>query len=100
MSGLRHTLNIMLAKHKMSRMKMVIASVASAVATFGLALVASAQTPFSTSTLGTAIDKVSGTSYDYFGVLIDRFWPFLLGAVILVGVVVFGKRIIHSLFGR
>lgn len=61
---------------------------------------AHAQAAFSTTTLGTAIDTVSGTTYDYFTVLIAKFWPFLLGAVILVGVVVFGKRIIHALFGK
>jgi len=55
---------------------------------------------FSTSTLGTAIGTVSATTYDYFTVLIQQFWPFLLGAVILVGVIVFGKRIIHSMFGK
>lgn len=57
-------------------------------------------TPFSVDTLGNAIDTVSGTTYDYFGVLIAKFWPFLLGAVILVGVIVFGKRIIHGMFGK
>ena len=61
--------------------------------------VAHAET-FSTTTLGTAIDTVSGTTYDYFGVLITKFWPFLLGAVILIGILVFGKRIIRSMFGR
>jgi len=65
-----------------------------------LPLLASAQTTFSTTSLGTAIDDVSGTTYDYFTVLITKFWPFLLGAVILVGVIVFGKRIIHSMWGK
>lgn len=55
---------------------------------------------FSTTTLGTAIDDVSSNTYDYFSVLISKFWPFLLGAVIIVGVVVFGKRIVHALFGK
>lgn len=62
----------------------------------GIALAA----PLSTATLGTSIDTVSETTLDYFTVLIAKFWPFLLGAVILVGVVVFGKRIIHSMFGK
>lgn len=69
----------------------------------GLSLVApyaaAAQTTFSTTSLGTAIDTVSGTTYDYFTVLLAKFWPFLLGAVILVGILVFGKSIIHRMFG-
>jgi len=70
-------------------------------AMFGLIYTVQAQAAaFSTSTLGNAIDDVSGTTYEYFVVLIAKFWPFLLGAVILVGVIVFGKRIIHSMFGR
>ena len=63
--------------------------------------VASAQaTTFSTTSLGTAIDSVSGTTYDYFLVLIASFWPYLLGAIILVGVIFFGRRIITSMFGK
>jgi len=72
----------------------------SGIGALALLLVQQAHAQFSTTTLGTAIDTVSQTSYDYFGVLISKFWPFLLGAVILVGVVVFGKRIIHALFGK
>jgi hypothetical protein len=55
---------------------------------------------FSTSSLGVAIDDVSALTYDYFLVLIAKFWPFLLGAIILVGILVFGKRIVHSMWGR
>lgn len=75
------------------------AGVVTAIAGMVSATYASAQA-FTTSSLGAAIDTVSGTTYDYFTVLIVKFWPFLLGAVILVGVVVFGKRIIHSLFSK
>jgi len=57
-------------------------------------------TTFSTTSLGTSIDTVSGSAYEYFTVLIEKFWPFLLAAVILVGVIAFGKRIVHSLFGK
>lgn len=75
---------------------------AGALATVGALVsagVAKAET-FSTTSLGTAIDTVSGSTYDYFTVLITKFWPFLLGAVILIGVIVFGKRIVHGLFGK
>ena len=66
--------------------------------TVGLPFLANAQ--FDATTTGTAIDEVSGVTYGYFGVLIEKFWPFLLGAVILVGVIAFGKRIIHSMWGK
>lgn len=55
-------------------------------------------TAMSTTTLGSNIDEVSGITLDYFGVLIAKYWPFLLGFIILVGVVAFGKRTIHRLF--
>jgi len=71
-----------------------------ALATALLPFATFASTPLSTTTLGTSIDTVSGTTMDYFGVLIEKFWPFLLGAVILVGVILFGKRIIHGMFGK
>ncbi len=53
----------------------------------------------STSTLGSSIDDVSSTWYDYFTVFLSHAWPYIVGAVILVGMVIFGKRIIHALFG-
>jgi hypothetical protein len=56
--------------------------------------------PFSPTVLGENIDTVSSSTQSYFSVLIEKFWPFLLGAVILIGVIVFGKRIVHSMFGR
>lgn len=49
----------------------------------------------SSSTLGTKIDTINTTSMDFIGVLIDKYWPFLLGLVILVSVWAFGKKIIH-----
>lgn len=48
----------------------------------------------STTTLGTSIDSVNTTTTDYFSVLLTKYWPFLVGFVILVGVWHFGKRIL------
>ena len=50
----------------------------------------------STSTLGSSIDSLNGTVGDYFQVLLDKYWPFVVGFVILVGVWYFGRRIINS----
>lgn len=72
----------------------------SVVAFLPLAQQAFAQTVLSTTTLGAAIDTISGSTYDYFTVMIAKFWPYLLVTSILVGVVVYGKRIIHAIFGR
>lgn len=59
---------------------------------------ASAQA-LTTSTLATSIDTVNSTWYDYFTVFITNAWPFIVGAVVLVGLVYFGIRLIHHLFG-
>lgn len=87
-------------KNKIAQKVLASLGVAAAVLLPLAPMVAAAQTPFSTTTLGTAIDSVSGTSYDYFTVLIAKFWPYLLGAVLLVGVIAFGKRIVHSMWGK
>lgn len=54
----------------------------------------------STTTLGTAIDSVSSTWYDYFLVFIANAWPFILGGSVLIGLVVlairFARRIFHG----
>jgi len=84
----------------MNKLKIALVSGGLALVGSALALSSAMAAPFSTSTLGDNIDTVSGTTNDYFGVLISKFWPFLLGAVILIGVIVFGKRIIHSMFGK
>lgn len=84
----------------MNKIKLAVLSALGVVTGLLYAGVANAQTTFSTTSLGTAIDNVSGTTYDYFTVLIAKFWPFLLGAVILIGVIVFGKRIVHAMFGK
>jgi len=57
---------------------------------------ASAQ--MTTTTLGENIDTVSGTVLGYLGVLLAKYWPFVIIGVILVGVFAFGKRLIQSLF--
>lgn len=50
----------------------------------------------STTTLGSNIDVLNGTVVDYFNVLLEKYWPFVVGFVILVGVWYFGRRIINS----
>jgi hypothetical protein len=52
--------------------------------------------PLTTSTLGSSIDTVNGTFYDYFVVLLDKYWPFVVGAGILVLVWHFGRRLLHA----
>lgn len=93
------TQNIMLKVGSMSIKLLGVLGLALVIGLVGLPFVVDAAA-FSTSTLGEAIDEVSGISFDYFFVLIQKFWPFLLGAVILVGVIVFGKRIIHGMWGK
>jgi hypothetical protein len=75
------------------------------VAGFGTSVVALTILPFvpsvaaaqmSTTTLGTAIASVNGTTYDYFTVLLTNYWPFVVGFLILVAVWHFGKRIIGA----
>lgn len=56
--------------------------------------VASAQ--LTTTTLGTAVDSINSTWYDYFTVLLAKYWPFLVGAIILVGIWHFGKRLLFG----
>ena len=58
-----------------------------------------AMAQMSTGTLGTNIDTVSNTVLDYLGVLLTKYWPFVIIGVILVGVFSFGKRLIGRLFG-
>lgn len=49
-----------------------------------------------TSTLGTAIDNVNGTFYDYFLVLLAKYWPFVVGVGVLLVVWGFGRRALHQ----
>lgn len=57
-----------------------------------LGLVAHAQ--MSTSTLGSAIDTVNGTTYDFFTVLLAKYWPFVVGFGVLLIAWGFGRRIL------
>lgn len=59
------------------------------------ALVAHAQV-LATSTLGTAIDSINGTFYGYFLVLLESYWPFVVGAGVLVMVWHFGRRLLTA----
>ena len=54
------------------------------------------QTMISTSSLGTSVDTVNGTTMDYFTVLLSHYWPFVVGFLILLAVWHFGKRIISA----
>lgn len=48
--------------------------------------------------LGGNIASVNTTAYAYIGVLLTNYWPFVLGFIILLGVIAFGKRITTALF--
>lgn len=56
----------------------------------------SAAAQLSTSTLGSAIDNVNGTFYDYFLVLLAKYWPFVVGVGILIVVWHFGRRALNA----
>lgn len=62
---------------------------------FLVGLTASATT-MSSGTLGTSIDTMNGTVYDYFQVMLEKYWPFIVGFGILVAVWYIGRRLIHS----
>lgn len=44
------------------------------------------------------INNVSAKSMDYVGVMIFKFWPFVLGFLILIGIIYLAKRLILILF--
>lgn len=52
----------------------------------------------STTTLGTVIDNVNSVWYDYITVFLTHYWPFLVGAMVVVGVVALGIRFLVHLF--
>ncbi len=76
------------------KMKKYILGIGAAAAALVLPLISFAQV--STTTLGTAIDSVNGTWYDYFQVLLTHYWPFVVGAGILVLVWHFGRRLLNA----
>lgn len=45
---------------------------------------------FNPTTAGVSIDSYSGTAWDWFIVFINHYWPFVLGAFLLTGVIGFG----------
>jgi ethanolamine transporter EutH len=55
-----------------------------------------AHAQMSTSTLGASIDTVNTTTMDYFTVLLAKYWPFVVGFLILLGVWYFGRHIVNS----
>lgn len=65
----------------------------------GMLLTASqtAAAQLSTSTLGASIDTVNSTWYDYFTVLLNKYWPFIVGAGILVLVWHYGRKLLFQL---
>lgn len=67
-----------------------------AITAYFLPMIAGAQ--MGTSSLATSINSVNATAYDYVAVLLTNYWPFVLGFLILLGVIAFGKRIVVSLF--
>jgi ABC-type uncharacterized transport system permease subunit len=53
-----------------------------------------------TSTLETGLGSIGSTAYSYLSIVITTYWPFLLGVIILVGALAFGKSAIARMFGR
>ena len=51
-----------------------------------------------TTTLGTSIDTVNSTWYDYFTVFITHAWPFILGGFILIGIIGLGFYLSRRMF--
>lgn len=83
----------------MNKLKIAIASVGASA--LGLLVTVQAHAAaLSTSTVGTAIDSVSSNWYDMFLVFLDKAWPFVLGASVLVGAVALAMALIHKLFPR
>lgn len=72
-----------------------------AVSAVGLSLfphLAGAQ--MSTTTLATQIGNVNQTAYDYLGVVIGSYWPFVLGFMIIIGVLAVGIYFVKRLFNH
>jgi hypothetical protein len=55
---------------------------------------------FSTTTLGDNIDSLSGQANDMFVVMIAKYWPFVLGGLILSGVIGFAIWLVLRFFHR
>jgi type II secretory pathway component PulF len=70
------------------------------IASLGMVYVLPAFAQMSTTTLGNSIDTVSQTTLDYFTTLIAKFWPFLLGGLLLVGVIGFAIGLIMRIWGK
>ena len=79
----------------MKKIYLGLAGIVPAVAIGAGALMAHADV-LSTSTLGTAIDTVNGTFYSYFQVLLTNYWPFVVGAGVLLLVWHFGRRLLTA----
>lgn len=54
--------------------------------------------PMNPAQLGISTDQTSNTAVGYIVVLLSKWWPFIIGFLILLGVIAFGKRSIVSLF--
>lgn len=80
----------------MKNLKAKLLAGAGVAAVIGLALVPFANAQLTSSTLGTSIDSINSTWYDYFTVLLNKFWPFLVGAGILVAVWWFGRHLLRA----
>lgn len=86
---------------KNAKVKLMVATLGLVGLVGGLvAPLAFASDPMSTTTLGANIDTISGTFGDYIATMIAKYWPFLLGGLILLGVIGFGRRAILSAFHR
>jgi hypothetical protein len=80
--------------------KKILMVAAPVTATLGALLAPLAHAQMTPADLAANIDKVASTTQTYFGVLITNGWPYILGALVLVGFIVFGRGIITRLFGK
>lgn len=78
----------------MSKIQKVLVATGAAI-TAGFGLISTAFAQMTTSTLGASIDSVNGTTYDYFQVMLAKYWPFVVGFGVLLIVWHFGRRIIQ-----
>lgn len=76
-----------------SKMLAIGAAVSGVVGSVLATLVAHAQ--MTTTTLASSIDSVNGTTYDYFLVLLAKYWPFVVGFGVLLIAWGFGRRILQ-----
>lgn len=82
----------------MKKILLLAGTSAIAIGTIAMPFLASAQ--MSTTTLATQIDNVNAAAYDYLAVVITNYWPFLLGFLVIGGILGFAISLVVRLFHR